>query len=246
MYKNELDENISHELSPEDSILTAEHFIRTWINDALLYDVASKNIADKEQIERLVNNYRKSLVIYQYQEQLINEKLTKAINEQALLDYYQVNGDKFKLETPLVKGIFLKIPVNAPQMNEIRTWYKSTAPDTREKLEKYSLYNVVTYDYFVDQWMDFAQVAINLPSDFRNINAILSNNKHIERSDSSYCYFLNITDYRLPGDDAPFEFAKANIQEVLINQQKIEFLKQTEEDLYQRAVKKGEIMFYNE
>jgi hypothetical protein len=245
LYKSELEESIPEGLSSEDSILTAEHFIRTWINDALLYDIALNNTSDKEQIERLVNNYRKSLVIYQYQEQLINEKLTREIDAQALLDYYQANGDKFKLERPLIKGIFLKIPTDAPQINEIRTWYKSITPASREKMEQYSLHNMVTYDYFVDQWMDFAQIAINLPIDFRNINAIVSNSKHIERCDSSYCYFLNITDYLLAGDDAPFEFAKANIQEVLINQRKIEFLKRTEEDIYQRAFKKGEIVFYD-
>jgi hypothetical protein len=247
LYKSELKDNIPSGISSEDSILTSEHFIRLWINDVLLYDIASKNVYDKEKIERLVNNYRKSLVIYQYQEQLINEKLTAEIDNQTLLDYYNENKEKFKLDRPLVKGIFLKVPVNAPQIENVRTWYKSTTPDSREKMEKYSVYNAVKFSYFTDYWVDFNELMANCPLDYyNNQEAIISNNRYIEQRDSSYYYFLNITSFLLEGDNAPFEFAKPRIQELLINQKRIDFLKQTEKDIYQRAIKKGEIKFYNE
>jgi hypothetical protein len=145
-----------------------------------------------------------------------------------------------------VKGIFLKIPVNAPQIDEIRTWYKSTNQASREKLEKYSVHNAVIYDYFVDQWVDFNELMNNWPVDNRNKDAFVNSNRYIEQRDSSYYYFLNITDFLLQGDISPFEYAKASIQEILVNQRKIEFLRKTEEDLYQRAIKRGEIKFYNE
>ena len=241
-----LDENIPGGLSKEDSIIAAEHFIRMWINENLLYNIALKNINDKETIDRLVENYRRSLLIYQYEEQLVNERLTKDIDEQALYDYYNLHKDKLKLDKPLVKGIFLKVPINAPQVDEIRTWYKSKAPGARENLQKYSLKNAANFDYFVDKWVDFNDVMNNFPKEQLTGNDQTAQRKVIEKQDSDYFYFLNITDCLFPGDNTPYEYARATIQEILINQRKMDFMKEVENELYKRALTRGEIQFYTE
>jgi len=246
LYKSVLEENIPVGLSSEDSIIAAEYFIRSWINENLLYNIALKNINDIENIERLVENYKKSLLIYQYEEQLINERLTKEIDEQSLFDYYNQNKDKLKLEKPLVKGIFLKIPVNAPQLNEIRIWYKSQVPAFRDNLEKYSLNNAANFIYSLDKWLDYEDLMDNFPKEQLTKEDQTVQKKTIEKHDNGFFYFLNITDYLLAGDNAPYEYAKTTIQEILINQQKIDFLKKIEGELYQRALDRGEIQFINE
>lgn len=101
LYLSDLEKNIPAGTSSEDSIIISEYFVRNWINDILLYDVASKNIKEKENIESLVEDYRKSLIIYQYQEQLVSERLAKDINENTLMAYYDKNKEKFQLDRPL-------------------------------------------------------------------------------------------------------------------------------------------------
>jgi hypothetical protein len=71
----------------------------------------------------------------------------------------------------------------------------------------------------------------------------LKNNKTLELSDSSYCYLLNIKEYLLAGSTAPYEYAEPLIIEMLINQRKMEFLRTFEEELYQDAIKKGNVVF---
>ena len=246
LYKNVLDENIPKGLSKEDSTIAAENFIHSWVRDIVLYNVATKNLYDRDNIDRLVEAYRKSLLIYQYEEQLVNEKLTGEIDEQALSDYYNQNNDKLKLDRPLVKGLFLKVPVTAPQLDEIRVWYQSATPDSREKLEKYSVNNNMVFNDFVDKWIDFNEAIDNFPKEQLDKENLKIQKGTLERQDDNFCYFMNITDFLLPGDNAPYEYAKSTIREILINQRKIEFLKKTEEDLYQRAIDKGDIQFYNE
>jgi hypothetical protein len=246
LYRNVVDDNIPAGLSQEDSIIAAEYFIRSWVKENLLYGLALKNINDKENVERLVENYRKSLLIYQYEEQLVNERLSKEIDEQSLYDYYNRNKDKLKLERPLVKGLFLKVPATASQLNEIRIWYKSTTPDSREKLEKNSLNNAAIFDYFVEKWVDFSDLMDNFPTEILNKEDLTVKKKTIEKKTDGYFYFLNITDYLLQGDNAPYEYVSVTIREIIINQRRIEFLKKAEEELYKRALDKGEIQFYNE
>ena len=246
LYKSVLEDNIPAGLSKEDSIIAAEYYIHSWVIDNLLYDIALKNLNDKENIDRLVDNYRRSLLIYQYQEQLINERLTKEIDEQSLFDYYNKNKNILKLERPLIKGLFLKVPVNAPQISEIRKWYKISSTASQERLEKYSLNNAAIYDFFIDKWVDFNDLINNYPNDLLSKEDMNVHIKTLEKESNGYFYFLNITDYLLPGDNAPYEYAKTTVQEILINQRRIEFLKKTENELFNRALDKGDIQFYNE
>jgi len=244
--KSELEKNISKGLSTEDSMVLAEKFVRLWIKDNLLYDIAVKNLGDREEIKQLVENYRRSLIIYQYQEQLINEKLSKEIGETEMKQYYQEYSDKFVLDKTLIKGLFLKIPVEAPQIDEVRKWYKSSTQASLGNIEKYSVQNAAIYDYFYDKWVDFNELLENMPIPQVNHTVVIKNNKNIELQDSSYYYFLHIEDFLLPGDNAPFEYAQSTIKELLMNRRRMEFLRRIEDDLYNSALNKGQIQYYNE
>jgi hypothetical protein len=131
-------------------------------------------------------------------------------------------------------------------VDEVRVWCKSTTSASREKLEKYSVHNAVIYDYFVDKWVNFNDVINSWPAEYRKSVENLNRNVYVEQKDDAHYYFLNIQDFLPPGDNAPFEYAKPTVREMLINRQKLEFLKKTQEDLYKRAVKKGEIEFFKE
>jgi hypothetical protein len=246
LYRDDVEDNIPVGISSADSLIAAEHYVRTWVNDVLLYDIAVQNTNNMDEINRLVENYKKSLLIYQYQEQLINERLTKDIDSQTMLDFYNENQDIFKLDKTIIKGIFLKIPSDAPQIDDIRKWYKTINPASIENIEKYSVQNAKTYDNFLEKWVDFNDLANNWPQNFRDEMAMANQKKQIEEQDSLYHYFLNITDYLLPGDTAPFEYVSPMIREQIINQQRIDFLKKTEQDIYLRAIKSGQVKFYNE
>lgn len=242
----DLERDLPPSVDPQDSIIAAEHYIRTWINENLLYDIAEKNIVNKENIDLLVENYRKSLIIYQYQEQLVNEKLSKEIDNSEILTYYEANKDKFKLDRPLIKGIFLRIPIDAPHIEQVRKWYKSTSQTSIENMEKYSIQNATSYDYFVESWVDFNELMDNWPVDYKDNIEVIRRNSTLEQQDDKYYYFLNITAYLLPGDTAPFEYARSTVKEMIINQKKIDFLRKTEGDLYNKAIKQGQVIFYNE
>ena len=245
LYRSALEDNIPSGLSSEDSIIVAEHYIRSWINENLLFDIAQRNIKDRENIDRLVENYKRSLFIYQYEEQLVNERLTKEISEQALFEYYNKNKDKLKLERPIVKGLFLKVPIEAPQLSEIRRLCRSTNSASWVNLESFKLNNGIIYDLYIDNWAYFNNLIENFPGEKLNKEDFTVQKKTIEKQDENYVYFLNITEFLLQGDNAPFEYVKATVQEILINQRKIDFLKKTEDDLYKRALDRGEIQFYN-
>ena len=90
--------------------------------------------------------------------------------------------------------------------------------------------NASIYDYFYDKWVDFDQVMDNIPVHVSNANDFLRANKFVEVSDSTYCYLLNIKEYLPAGSVAPYDYASAQIVEMLTNRRKVEFLKKFEEE----------------
>ena len=242
--KEELESYIPKGLSPQDSLIAAENYIQFWIREILVYEIANKNVADKVEIKRLVENYRQSLIKYRYQEQLVQEKLPKEITENAIRQYFEENKANFKLDAPLIKGMLIKIPTNASGIDNVRIWYKSKKTKDIESLDKYIVKNAVSYDDFLNHWIDLSSIKDKLPAEKLNKDVLRPG--YIELQDSSFYYFINIQDYLRPGDYEPIEYAEPYIKEILINQKKADFLRNIENDLYNDALKKGKIKFHTE
>ena len=241
--REEIQRQIPRSLSSADSLLMAESLAKKWVKDALVYEVALRNLEREEraEVDRLVEEYRHSLIRYRYEEQLVRERLSSDFQESDKLRFYEENQSKFVLDKALIKGLFLKVPADAPGLADVKKWYRSTSESAVEKIEKYSVQNAVIYDYFYDKWVDFDQVMDNIPMRVTDANAFLKANRYVEMCDSTYCYLLNISDYLPIGRVAPYDYAGPQIIEMLTNQRKVQFLKDFEDELYNDAVKHGDV-----
>lgn len=246
LYREDLHSVLPAGLFQDDSLLFAEHYIRNWVEDVLLYDKAQSNIPNSNEIDRLVENYRKALIMHTYQQALIHQRLSEEISEQDLTDYYEKNQGLFKVERPLMKGLFIKVPLTAPQLSNVRRWYKTETREAVENLEKYSLQNAVKYDYFYDKWVPASEVMDMVPLKVPNVEEYLDKNRHVELKDTAFYYFLNVSDYRRLGEQEPFEFARGQVKDMLLNVKQVEFMKQVKNDLYQQAVQRDKIKYYLE
>ena len=245
LYKEDLQAALPLNISKDDSVLFAEHYIRNWIEDALLFDKAEGNIPDNDKISKLVENYRRALIMHTYQEELVNQKLANDISEEEINAYYEKNKELFRLDNPLVKGLFIKVPLSSPDLGNVRVWYRKNNQDVIEKLEKYSLRNAVSYDYFYDRWTSVPDVAAKIPLKVLDTDAIyLDKYRNVEVKDTAFCYFLHIEDFLGKDKQKPLDFARDEIKEILINLKRVEFINKVKEDLYQRASDRNKIIYY--
>lgn len=243
LYKEDLQAVLSSHLSADDSLLFAENYIRNWAEDMLLYTKAQANIPDNNEIEKLVENYRKALILHTYQQELINQRLSSQLSEQDIVSFYEENKALFVLERPLMKGVFIKVPLNSPRLDEVRKWYKTETYEAVENLEKYSLQNAVTYDYFNEKWLEVSDILGKIPLKEEHPEQYIHTHRHIELQDTAYHYFLNVTDYRDRGEEKPYDFARPIAKDMLLNLRKVEFMKGIKADLYKEATRKKKIIY---
>lgn len=245
LYKAEINKQIPSSYSKADSTLFAESLIKQWIKQRLINGLAKSNLGNEmDNIDKLVEEYRNSLLRNRYESKIVAEKLTSSISEADLITYYDEHPDEFILDKSIIKGLFLKIPINAPNFDKIKKWYKSNKVEDLENIEKYSLQNAVIYEYFYDKWTDFGSIMDNIPIQVSNPKLYLKNNKTIEYKDSLFHYLLNINQYLADGDTAPFDYTEPHIREILTNQKKVTFIHNFETEMYNEALKEGKIHFF--
>ncbi len=233
-------------LPPDDSLLFADDYVRNWVEEVLLYGKAEENIPDNAEVERLVANYRKSLILHIYQQALIRQKLSAQVTEEEVEAYYRDNIHLFKVDRPLIKGLYIKVPLGSPHLSDVRRWYRSDSHDAVEHLEKYSLRNAVKYEYFYDKWVPAADVLGQLPEGGREAEPALAQKRPVELADTAFHYFLNVTGYRAVGEDEPYELARDHARDLLLNIRQVEFMRGVRDDLYRRAMENNEIIYYKD
>jgi len=244
VYLDEALQGMPEGLSSKDSILYVRQFVKNRVRDLLVYGKAVKNIPQSQELEDLVENYRRSLVIYEYQQQVLNEKMQTEISETELMDFYKKNSRRFAAERNLVKGIFIKVPKNAPGLGKLRELYKSSSAESFEKIEKFCVQNAGQVEFFYDKWVSFDDIMDKIPYTISDRSEFLRTRSNLEVTENDFCYLLYIDDYVLAGNTAPFEYVRNTVQNVLMNTRKSQFLDQFEKNLMSEAERKNKVKYY--
>jgi predicted small lipoprotein YifL len=244
--RGQLDEQLGTQHSASDSTRLADLYVRSWIKEQLLYDKARDNVDRLEEINREAEAYRRRLIVYEYEQRLMRERLATEISDADLEAFYKSHEREFLLKQPLVKGILLKVPADAPRLGELKSWVKRIDDKSLEKIEKYSLGNALVYDYFMDRWVSLADVMKNIPYDMADPNRFVSQNKSLETVSGGFWYFLYIGAYVQAGQTAPFDYAREEVREALLNVRRKEFVRRLEDELFEEALKKNKIKYYQQ
>jgi hypothetical protein len=222
-------------LSADDSVKYVRAYIRRWIEDKLISEVAVHEI-DMTEINQLVDKYRTQLIRQQYCQQMFDAHDESTISPDTIKVYYEEHKSEFKLERPLVKGVYLKVPDDARNLATIRKLYKSTKTDDIDKLEKEVLTTAIHYDYFRNRWIDWEQVELRIPYDFGAADAYLHANRNLELHNDGFYYLLVISDYLPSGSPMPLEAATPQIERRLLVMKREAYESTLIKELYDHAL----------
>ena len=241
LYKEDLKNIFFAEMSKEDSLAAVENYVRSWATDILMYEKAQQNIKNEEEISLLLEKYRRSLLIYEYQLQLVKDRLSNSISPEDVKSYYLRNPHLFKLKEVLIKGIFLKIPNKAPDVDALRSLMLRPKESDLDKIESLSIKNAAKFEYFNEKWHPLLDVQRKSPI---RVEPPFRQYSFHESRDSLSTYFLFIQEYKPEGELQPFEYAESRIRGILLEQKKSNFLKQFSNRLYEDGLNKGKIKIY--
>lgn len=240
LYRSTLD-SLTVGLSSEDSMRVTQQYISQWAKDILLYD-AAKSYATSE-MEQMVEDYRRTLYAQAYETYLIERRMPKSVSDTMVERVYSQMPDRFQLDESIVKGMLVVIPSDAPNIVKLRQWLSKPEMDA---IEKYAYQNASGYELFDSQWMTITELLAHMPVERADLETALKTKNQIEVSDSLQVYILQVTEKYLRGAQMPLEYARPEIEQMILNARQVEFLQKERERLYNEAIQDKKVIFFNE
>jgi hypothetical protein len=246
LYRDELPDLAGNGMSREDSISIVRNYIDRWIKRELMMSRAEINLTEGyiAEIDQKLEETRENLMIYQYEQQMILQRMDTLVSQVQIENYYAETLQTFNLNNAIIKALFMKIPMEAPNIDRVRSWYRSDSQENLQNLESYCYQFADKFDDFGEQWINLNFLIREIPSEIEDQSRFLRNNEYFETSDSLYYYFVRIRDFRLRGSVAPVEFVFDDIKNIILNNRKIDFLQDLEDGIYNEALKENMFRIY--
>lgn len=238
LYRSTLD-SLTLGLDPEDSTRVVQQYVSQWAKDILVYDNAKAR--PNNDIERLVEDYRRALYVHAYEEYLVERRMPKTVADSTVAQLYAQMPDRFTLDESIIKGMLVVIPNDAPKIDKLRGWMTKTEMDA---IEKYVYQNASGYELFTDKWFTTTDLLAKIPVERAELETRLKAKNQIEVADTLKTYLLQVTDKHLRGEQMPMEYARPQIEKMVLSARQVEFLTKERERLYNEAIQNQKIKFY--
>ena len=246
LYTEDLEGLTSEAINSSDSTDITERYIRSWIKKQLLIDEAADRIDfDEAELNRKILDYRYALMVHEFKQYYINQQLQTDVSENEIQSYYNSNQDNFELKQNIIRGIFIKLPKEAPKIKKVGKLIRSKKPKDREELASYCFQFATYYTLEDTVWFNFDELIQSTPlASIPNREQYLKSNKYVETNDQNFEYFLYINEYKIADQISPLEFVRDDIEEIIVNKRKIALANQLEADIYSKAQTNNDFEIY--
>ena len=243
--KNDLIEVMPKSLKGKDSINFVNSYIKKWIEKNVLIYNASNNLSeDQKNFEKEIEEYKSSLLIYNYEKEFVIQKLDTVISDKEIENYYETHPNDFQLKENICKVWYAKIPNNSPRINEFRKLIFKGDYNVKNTVENYC--NKYALNFFLDddKWLFFNDLKKEIPFEYYNEDLFLQNSRNIELKVKENIYFVNIKGFKIKDGKSPLSLESANIKAIVLNKRKVKLIAQLKKDLINQALEKNDVKIF--
>ena len=243
LYRSTLESFIPDGTAPADSARMAQQYIQSWASEAILLKKAQKELGKEgRDVSREMEDYRRSLLRYRYEQQYISDRLDTLITESQIKDYYEAHSETFTLTRPIMKVRFISFFKDSPYREEILDLLSAKGGGERD-LDSLALLSAVRYVDNPDVWTDAAALSREFGTDWETMMSHLKSNYIVmEGEDVRAAYVFQI----ITKGKAPLEFCAPTIRDNILSARKRDLLAKLEQDLLTEAQDKKDFVIYGD
>lgn len=229
----------------DDSSTLIENYIDSWVKEQLLIQKAMQNLStDEVNFEKQLESYRNSLIIYTYENKLVEQKLDTSVSDADVDQYYQENKSNFDLNERLYKGRYIKLINTAPRQDSLKYWLFSNLSDFNLNLADYCTQFASNCQLDTNQWIPISTFATIFPSkSSTELIEDLSLGVNII-SDSTTTLLLDLKAIINAGEAAPVEYVKGQIKGIIRNKRRLKLIANAKQEIYEEATLKKKYDVY--
>lgn len=247
LYAEELNNIIPSGASSEDSLQLAANYVNNWVKQQLLIKKAELNLPDeKKDVQLQLDQYRNSLILYLYQEELVKQRLDTVVKQNEILAYYEENKQNFTLKENILRAVYVKLDKQNKSVNKIRKWLKDEETDSKNKLTEYCSTQALKFSLDEHKWFNPDELAEEAGIDQNKIEQMARYPNIYEKDENDGYYIVKTLEYQLKDDISPLEFEEKNIRNIILNKRKMQLIEQLEKDVMNEGAAKNNFEIYTE
>ena len=245
LMRSELAAYIPAGVSSEDSLALAQSYIKSWAEELIFLDMAEKHLsAEEKDVTKDLEDYRRTLLKYRYEERYINDRLDTLISDEEVRNYYREHMDKILVERPLLKARYMIIPADSRSLKTIKELMSSDDAMDAIAADSLAFTAALRYVDSSDAWMDAILLARDLGTDEASMMKALRNRTIEFKGDDGLLRVAYVVDMVQKGSPAPLDYCEERIKDILLSARKHELVGGLERDLLNDALAKGKFVIY--
>lgn len=246
LYESQLRKAIPFDVSAEDSARLAETYINNWIKQRLILSKAELNLTEeKKNVEKQLEDYRISLLIYLYQDELVKQRLDTNIRQSDMEKYYEENKQNFELKENILRAVYVKLDRQNKSVNKIRKWLNDGDTESKKRLKEYCGTQALRYSLDEQQWQTPEELAKETGIEQRNIENMARYPNTYELYENDGYYIIKTIEYKLKNEISPLSFNERKIRNIILNKRKLQLMEKMEKDVITEAAAKNNFEIYS-
>lgn len=232
--------------SKEDSIAIVKSYIDRWASQKLLYNAAQVNLSKEKQAEyaKLIRQYEIDLYTGAYLEEVVKQSVDTVVTNEELTAYYKANKENFKTTGTLVRLKYIRLDKDHPKFSLIKSRFLSGNKKDNKALNDMAI-QFKSYAFNDSTWVDMNQVYTKLPFITpENRDKYISGSMSYQYPDSTDVYIVKVAKVLERNQVSPFEYIRPTLQQLIINNRKLELIKKFQKEITDDAIKNNEYEIY--
>ncbi|MDX1477265.1 MAG: peptidylprolyl isomerase [Saprospiraceae bacterium] len=230
--------------APQDSIAQLRSYVEQWAREMLLLHEAERNLPDDIDLATLIEDYRASLIVSNYEKELVESSLDTVITDAELQAYYEKNKEQYQLERSIIRCHFVQIKKPVTNRREFRRWWDSDDPRDFARLVDYCNNNNAELFMLEDStWYKVEEIEALLPAGTLSPQN-MRRDRTLTFTDDQYEYYLRILESVLSTEIAPLSYIREQAERYIMHTRKLQLLESIKEDLYNKGIEGDQIKIF--
>lgn len=223
-----------------DSTALSNAFVEQWIRKTLLLHEAEKFKPKSLDIDKLLQDYKESLLVNSFQKQIITSQLDTVVSVSEVNELYDNLKGNFILEYPIIRFSLFKVPSDAPDQDKFYAAFKKN--NRKVTMPYIKRYAVQRFD-FTEKWTEWNQTKKELD------NAVLRNvsfdeKNTLQKKIGNHVYFIKIVDFVDKNEISPLSYIEDQLVNIVVQKRKAKVVEEYMEQLYNKESNQDNIRIF--
>ena len=235
-------------ITATDSTTFMRMYVENWVLNRLKMKRAEEVLSSSEDIERLVEGYRQSLIMRQLDQYHIDKMLDTEITDKQISAYYRAHSAAFKLDHNVVQGVVVKVPKGFRNTSTLQTAITNSAKDGNwQELDAMAEKHSLSVINMTSQWVSYSDFLSNLPTErSRTYNDLITKTAVQQMTSDDAVFYFIITNRALKGELAPLASVESDIRRRLYAERRDEIVAEYEAELKRQSIEEGRVTLRDE